>query len=89
VRVEIAERFGDNLIRLRHAAALSQEELAHRAELDRTAISKYEAGDRLPRIDAFVKLAGALAATPESLLEGIGWEPTIRSGAFKVAKSKK
>lgn len=88
--MDIAARFGNNLIRQRHAAELSQEELANRAEIHRTAISKFEKGERLPRLDTLVKLAGSLMTTPEQLLEGIAWEPTVtKSGSFKVAKPKK
>jgi transcriptional regulator with XRE-family HTH domain len=88
--VDIASRFGDNLLRRRRAADLSQEELASRASLHRTAISEMEKGERLPRLDTLVKLAGALATKPETLLEGIGWEPTLsRTGRFKVVKPKR
>jgi transcriptional regulator with XRE-family HTH domain len=38
-------------------------------------IGKLENGERLPRIDTLIKLAGALALPPERLLDGIAWEP--------------
>ena len=40
--MEIRETLAINLRRLRHAAGLSQEELAHRADIDRTYISSIE-----------------------------------------------
>ena len=68
-------RFAANLRRLRDEADLSQEELAFRAALHRTQISLLEGGDRMPRVETLVKLAGSLGATPNDLLAGIAWEP--------------
>jgi transcriptional regulator with XRE-family HTH domain len=87
--VGIAERFAENLVRIRHEAELSQEDLAHRAEVHRTQVSMMESARRLPRIDTLVKLAGALQVSPEKLLEGIAWEPTVtKVGQFKVSDLK-
>lgn len=33
-------------------------------------------GGRIPRIDTLVRLAGALDARPERLLQGMKWSPT-------------
>jgi transcriptional regulator with XRE-family HTH domain len=71
----VAERFGDNLRRIRRREGLSQEELAARASLHRTEIGKLENTERLPRIDTLVQLAGAMAITPGELLDGIYWVP--------------
>ncbi|MBS1885629.1 MAG: helix-turn-helix transcriptional regulator [Actinobacteria bacterium] len=73
----IEDRFAQNLRKLRKAAGLSQEELAFRSQIHRTQISLLEGGHRLPRIYTLVKLAGALGATSNDLLEGITWEPII------------
>jgi DNA-binding XRE family transcriptional regulator len=87
--VGVAERFAENLVRIRHESEISQEDLAHRAEVHRTQISMMESARRLPRIDTLVKLAGALGIPPETLLEGIGWEPTVtKVGKFKVSEPK-
>jgi transcriptional regulator with XRE-family HTH domain len=84
--VDVAERFGENLFRLRQGRRLSQEELAARASVHRTQISLMESGKRLPRLDTLVKLAGALEVEVPRLVEGIAWEPTItKSGQFDVA----
>jgi transcriptional regulator with XRE-family HTH domain len=74
-RVNVASRFGENLVRCRKRADLSQEGLAIRASLHRTQIGTLEAGERLPRIDTLAKLAGALSVSPCELLEGIVWRP--------------
>ncbi len=82
----ITERFAENLARERHAASMSQEELAARAEIHRTQISLIEGGKRMPRLDTVVKLAGALGVPTGALLDGISWEPTVTQvGEFKIA----
>jgi transcriptional regulator with XRE-family HTH domain len=66
-------------------AGLSQEELAFRADIHRTQISLIEGGDRLPRLDTLVKLAGALGVSVEELVEGISWAPSEQlAGGFAV-----
>ncbi len=71
----IAECFGANLLRARKRRGVSQEVLAVRASLHRTEIGLLERGERLPRIDTAIKLAGALDTAPDELLAGIVWEP--------------
>jgi len=68
---EAAIRFGRNLLRCRRRVALSQEQLALRASLHRTAIGKLEHGERLPRVDTLVRLMNALEASAEDLLDGL------------------
>lgn len=78
-------RFAANLLLLRNAAGLSQEELSFRAAIHRTQISLIEGGHRMPRLDTLIKLAGALGVTLQDLLKGIAWEPSIVSpGRFVV-----
>lgn len=85
--VDVSERFAENLVRLRHARKLSQEELAARASVHRTQISLMESAKRLPRLDTLVKLAGALEVDLPRLVEGISWEPTVtQSGQFDVTE---
>ncbi len=84
-RVDIAARFGRNLVRSRKAAKLSQEELGFRASLHRTEIGQLERGIRLARIDTLVKLAGALGVSPMALLDGMDWNPgSTMIGNFEV-----
>jgi transcriptional regulator with XRE-family HTH domain len=83
--VDIATAFGRNLNRCRKRTGLSQEELAVRASLHRTEIGLLERGERLPRIDTAIKLAGALGVPPAELIEGIDWSPGSTSrGSFSL-----
>jgi transcriptional regulator with XRE-family HTH domain len=71
----VADQFGSNLRYCRRRAKLSQEELAVRASLHRTAVGQLERGERVARVDTVVKLAGSLGVPPGELLDGMGWEP--------------
>lgn len=52
--------FGAQLRALRNARGWSQEELAHRANLDRTYVSGVERGVRNPTLDVITKFARTL-----------------------------
>lgn len=83
--MDVAGRFGENLARCRRHADLSQEELGLRASMNRTQIGILERGERLPRIDTLVRLAGALSVSPDELLRGIRWRPgAVRTGGFEL-----
>jgi transcriptional regulator with XRE-family HTH domain len=71
---EASRAFGQNLVRLRERAGLSQEGAADRAGLHRTHVAMIEAGQRLPRLDTIVKLGGAVGVEPCELLAGLAWE---------------
>ena len=71
----VAEQFGANLARCRKRVGISQEALSFLASLHRTAIGQLERGERIPRIDTLIKLAGALGVSPADLLDGLSWEP--------------
>jgi transcriptional regulator with XRE-family HTH domain len=82
--LDVARRFGENLIAARKRVGMSQEEVGWRASLHRTEVSILERGARLPRIDTLVKLAGAIGVPAERLLEGIVWRPgSTRLGGFE------
>ncbi len=84
--MSIGKQFGKNLLRTRKRLGISQEELAVRASLHRTEIGLLERGERLPRIDTAIKLAGALGLPLASLVEGIDWRPgSTQTGAFSLA----
>jgi transcriptional regulator with XRE-family HTH domain len=86
IRPALAERFAFNVRQLRVGADISQEELAFRADVHRTQVSLIESGERLPRLETLVKLAGALGVTTNDLVEGIAWEPFEQlSGGFAVS----
>lgn len=81
--VDFAGRFGDNLIRCRKLADLSQDELGVRASVHRTEISQLERGLRIPRLDTVVKLAASLETPVTDLLVGLNWTPgSTRVGTF-------
>jgi transcriptional regulator with XRE-family HTH domain len=71
----VAERFGQNLRRIRKREDLSQERLAKWAGLHRTEIGLLEKGERVCRIDTLIRLAGAMDVPPGELLDGIDWIP--------------
>ena len=66
--MNIREVFARNLRKRRHAAKLSQEELAHRAEIDRTYISALERSVYAASIDVVDRLATVLGAEASDLL---------------------
>lgn len=79
----VAEQFGSNLAYCRKRAKLSQEELSFRAGLHRVTVGLLERGERIPRIDTLVKLAGTLRVSSAELLDGLEWEPgAMTSGSF-------
>lgn len=84
---DIAAQFGTNLARRRKRAHLSQEELAVRASLHRTAIGQLERGERTARIDTLVKLAGSLDLPPGELLDGMGCG--LRAGRESVSSRRR
>ncbi|HET9814081.1 MAG TPA: helix-turn-helix transcriptional regulator [Sphingomicrobium sp.] len=85
----IAATFGRNLATARKRSGFSQEEVAVRASLHRTEIGLLERGERMPRIDTAIKLAGAVSVPVAALLEGIEWTPGLtRPGAFVTGGSR-
>lgn len=70
--MDIRETFAQNLRSARRTAGLSQEEVAHRAGLDRTYISALERKVYNPTIDVVGRLADVLGVTAASLLESSG-----------------
>jgi len=52
----------------RHTMAISQEELAHRADLHRTYVSQLERGLKSPSLAAIAALAAALGVRPHELV---------------------
>jgi transcriptional regulator with XRE-family HTH domain len=84
--MSLSQRFAANLAEQRKASGLSQEELAFRAAVHRTQVSLLEGGNRLPRFETLIKLAGALEVSVDTLLKGIVWEPIVSvSGGLKVS----
>lgn len=67
-RADLFQRLGTTLSALRQEAGLTQEELAHRADLHRTYIGSLERGDRNPTVTTLLKIAKALPCTPSELM---------------------
>jgi transcriptional regulator with XRE-family HTH domain len=66
--MDIREILAINLRKIRQARGLSQEELAHRAEIDRTYISSLERSVYAAGIDVVDRLAQALGVEAADLL---------------------
>ncbi len=66
--MDVRERVGFNLQRLRREKGLSQEELADRAEIHQTYLSGVERGKRNPTITVLQRIAEALGADIEDIV---------------------
>ena len=67
--MNIKQRLGSNIRRLREAKGWSQEEYADRACIHRTYVSDIERGSRNPTITVIVRLAAPFDVQPGSLLD--------------------
>jgi transcriptional regulator with XRE-family HTH domain len=63
--------FAANLRRIRRERGLSQERLAHNADLNMTHVAKIERGEREPGVRTVSKLAKALGVSAAELFDGI------------------
>lgn len=72
---EMKTRFGQNLARCREGAEVSQEELSFRASIHRTEVSLLERGERMPRVDTALRIAGSLGVPLDDLVAGLEWRP--------------
>ena len=63
--------FGQNVRKFRDAKGFSQEQLAEKADLDRTYISDIERGTRNPGVKNVARLAKALSIATTKLVEGV------------------
>lgn len=66
-----AQAFGEVVREARVAIGLSQDALAHSADLDRTFLSKIERGLNQPTLFAILKIAGALGFKASTLLMSV------------------
>lgn len=69
--MEIRQRLGRNVKRLREQKGWSQEKFAFEADIHRTYISDIERGARNPTVTIVGKLATSLGVTASELLEEI------------------
>jgi transcriptional regulator with XRE-family HTH domain len=63
--------FGQNVARIRNEKTLSQDQLAEKAEIDRTYLSGIERGVRNPGIKVVIRLAKALGVSADTLCKGV------------------
>ena len=63
---------GENVRRMRIERKLTQEQLAHDADIDVTYLRGIEAGRRNPSVNVLVRLASVLACDPSNLLHSHG-----------------
>jgi len=79
---EFAAAFGANLVRLRRARGMSQEELGFQSEVHRTVIGKIERGEQIGRADTALKLCVGLGISPNELFAGrLSWTaPVLTKG---------
>jgi len=66
--MDLRQVFAANLRRLRHAKGMSQEDLAHQANVNRTYMSKIEKGGTWVGLEIIGKLAVVLEVEPAELL---------------------
>ena len=69
--------FAANLRRIREAQGLSQERLAHAANLNMTHVAKIERTEREPGVRTIAKLAVALQISAADLFDGIDGRPRL------------
>jgi len=65
----VVQLLGRNVRRYRKLKGLTQEELSHRAEMERSYVSDLERGERNPSVKALGRLAEALEIEPKLLLD--------------------
>lgn len=66
--MDVGRRVGANIRRLRKAQGLSQEELAHRAEMHRTFVSQVERAVKSPTLETLDKIARGLGVPLSDLV---------------------
>jgi len=67
--MDLRQVFATNLLRYRRAKGLSQEDLAHEADINRTYISKLEKGSTYVGLEIIGKLADVLEVDPAEFLK--------------------
>jgi transcriptional regulator with XRE-family HTH domain len=67
--MDLRDTFANNLRRLRNAKGLSQDELAHQADISRSYLSQIEKGAFYVSLNVIGKLAQTLEVEPEEFLK--------------------
>ena len=66
---DIARAFGAVIREIRTELGVSQEELGHKAQIERSHMGKIERGQHLPNLALILKLARALSTAPGALVD--------------------
>jgi DNA-binding XRE family transcriptional regulator len=69
--VDSREIFGRNLARIRAKAALTQEQLAEKADIDRSQVQRIENGTSSPTVETATRLKRSLLCSWKELLAGL------------------
>jgi len=69
--MNVYEKLGSKIQKLRHQHKWSQEELADRTDLHRTYISHIEGGKREISLETVCKIAKGFGISPSDILKGI------------------
>ena len=77
--MDLSKLVGANLRRLRQSAGLTQEDLAHRAPIDRTYLSDIERGIRNPTLLMLHNMATVLGVHPAVMLVPAEREEAVRA----------
>jgi transcriptional regulator with XRE-family HTH domain len=64
--------FGEEVKKARSSLGLSQEDLAHKADLHSSYVSKLERGLKSPSLRVILQLAHALNTAPDELVRAVG-----------------
>lgn len=83
---------GQNIKKKREARSWNQEELASRTNLSAPYIGMIERGEKMPRLETFIRIANVLDSTTDELLEGVidrGYEIRMTKYTEKIQKLSK
>lgn len=83
---------GKNIKKKRESKSWNQEELASRTNLSTPYIGMIERGEKIPRLETFIRITNALDATSDELLEGVinrGYEVRMTEYTEKIQKLPK
>ena len=70
--MDVVQLLGERVRHYRKLKGMTQEQLAHEAEMERSYVSDLERGTRNPSVRALGRLAEALEVEPHMLLERPG-----------------
>lgn len=83
---------GKNIKKKRESKSWNQEELALRTNLSTPYIGMIERGEKIPRLETFIRIANTLDATSDELLEGVinrGYEVRMTEYTEKIQRLSK